>query len=188
MPVHRIHIFPLNLLLPVLLSPDRLSVMKSTLNVFCGTDDFYYYNSKADCVRMIEEEVKKMQTSDIRILAMVALGGAIGSVLRYGMSGLLTRGDFPWGTFAVNLIGTFLLSLIFFLFIGKGYMPPDLRAFLFIGLFGGFTTFSTFGLETISLLRESHLWLAAINVFMNAGLCIVGAFIGGTIGTLIGGS
>lgn len=123
----------------------------------------------------------------VRLVALVALGGAIGSVARYGVSGLLTRGDFPWGTFAVNLTGTFLLALLFFLSFGRGYLGPEVRTFLFVGLFGGYTTFSTFGVETAALLRVGQLLPATVNIVLNAGVCLAGAVAGALVGIAAGG-
>lgn len=123
----------------------------------------------------------------VRLVALVALGGAIGSVARYGVSGLLTRGDFPWGTFAVNLTGTFLLAFLFFLSFGRGYLGPEVRTFLFVGLFGGYTTFSTFGVETAALLRVGQLLPATVNIVLNAGVCLAGAVAGALVGIAAGG-
>jgi fluoride exporter len=122
-----------------------------------------------------------------RLVALVAIGGALGSVLRYGVSGVLTRGDFPWGTFAVNLSGTFLLTFVYFLALGRGYLTADIRTFLFVGVCGGYTTFSTFGLETVVLLREGQVLLAGLNVLLNAGLCLAGAVLGALLGLAVGG-
>ena len=99
----------------------------------------------------------------------------------------MTNGDFPWETFFVNFSGTFPLVLLFFVFIERGYLSPNVRGLLFIGIFGGYTTFSTLGLETISLIKESQLFLAGANIFINLGLCLVGAYLGGALGTWLGG-
>jgi len=127
-----------------------------------------------------------MDAGQVRMVALVATGGALGTVARYGMTGLLTRGDFPWGTFAVNFSGTFFLALLFFVFLDRGYFGPELRTFLFIGVFGGYTTFSTFGLETTNFLRSGQYWLATLNVSLNAGLCLLGAVAGAALGVLLG--
>ncbi len=128
-----------------------------------------------------------MDANELRLIGLVAAGGAIGTVARYGLTGLLTRGDFPWGTFAVNLSGTFFLAFLFFLFLGRGYLDPELRTFLFVGVFGGYTTLSTFGLETVHFLRSGQYWLAGVNVSLNGGLCLLGAVAGATLGTMLGG-
>lgn len=128
-----------------------------------------------------------MDATQLRLIGLVAAGGALGTLARYGMTGLLTRGDFPWGTFAVNFSGTFLLALLFFLFLGRGYLAPELRSFLFIGVFGGYTTFSTFGLETVSFLRSGQYGWASANVGLNAGLCLLGAIAGMVLSRGLGG-
>ncbi len=127
-----------------------------------------------------------MDGTQVRLVALVAVGGALGSVARYGVTGLLTKGDFPWGTFAVNFSGTFLLTVLFFLFLGRGYLAPEVRTFLFIGVFGGYTTFSTFGLETVTFLRSGQLWLGVLDISLNGGLCLLGAVAGAAIGVALG--
>lgn len=128
-----------------------------------------------------------MDTTGARLVLLVAAGGALGSVLRYGVAGLLDRASFPWGTFVVNLSGTFGLTLLFFLFLGTGGLGPEARTFLFIGVFGGYTTLSTFGLETVTLFRSGSPTLGLLNVGLNTGICLVGAFLGAGLGTLLGG-
>ena len=128
-----------------------------------------------------------MNLGEVRLLALVAIGGAIGSVLRYVLSGMLTRGDFPWGTLVVNLSGSFLITLVFFYTLSRGNLPTEGRVFLFIGVFGGYTTFSSFGLETVELVRNGQPWLGALNIGLNTGLCVVGAFLGAALGILWAG-
>jgi len=129
-----------------------------------------------------------MDWDQAKLVGLVALGGAFGSAVRYAASGYVTRGDFPWGTFFVNLTGSFLLAVLFYLALGRGFITADLRAFAFIGIFGGYTTMSTFSLETVSLLTEGQVGWAAANVFLNAGLCVVGAYLGRVVGLLLGGA
>jgi fluoride exporter len=128
-----------------------------------------------------------MDATQVRLVALVGIGGALGSIARYAVSGWLTRGDFPWGTFAVNFSGTFLLALLYFASLDRGFLPADTRTFLFTGIFGGYTTFSTFGLETTVLLREGQTWLAGANMALNAGLCVAGAIAGAALGVWLGG-
>jgi len=129
-----------------------------------------------------------VESEELKLIALVALGGAIGSVFRYLLQGYLTRGDFPWGTFAVNLIGSFLIALLFFFWVQGEGISSTTRAFVFIGLFGGFTTLSSFSLETVNLAVGGQ-WLWAMgNILLNGGICVLGAFLGRAVGLLIGGS
>ncbi|MCB5280153.1 MAG: CrcB family protein [Candidatus Cloacimonetes bacterium] len=116
------------------------------------------------------------------IIILVAAGGAIGAVLRYSVGHLVDSSTFPWSTFVVNFIGCTLIALIFFAY---GHAMPELvRYFLFIGIFGAFTTMSTFTLETVTLFSDGQLSTAFLNWFMNAGVCLFGAFAGRYIALL----
>lgn len=128
-----------------------------------------------------------MDTTQLRLILLVATGGAIGSVARYGVAGALDRASFPWGTFVVNLTGTFLLTFLYFLFLHRGTIGTSTRTFLFIGVFGGYTTFSTFGLETVTLFRSGSSLLGLLNIGLNGGVCLLGAFLGAAIGILVAG-
>lgn len=127
-----------------------------------------------------------MDLTQARLVGLVALGGAIGSAARYGVSGAFTRGDFPWGTFAVNFSGTFALAVLFFYALGRGDLSAEGRVFIFTGFFGGYTTLSTFGVETVTLFRDGQLWLGFLNVLLNGGVCVVGAFVGAAVGIWMG--
>jgi fluoride exporter len=109
----------------------------------------------------------------------VALGGALGSVSRY-LLGTWTQTlsnsiDFPYGTLTVNLIGCFLIGVLSQLAETRGAFTPEARAFIFIGILGGFTTFSSFGNDTINLFRDGETWNALANVGANVivGLMLV---------------
>jgi crcB protein len=121
---------------------------------------------------------------------MVALGGAIGSVLRFWCSGLLARAfgeTFPWGTLFVNVLGSFLIGLVAVVTgpDGRNLWPPYLRAHVMIGVFGGFTTFSSFSLQTLSLAQEGD-WLAAgFNVLVSVVCCLVACWAGHAMGVWI---
>ncbi len=128
-----------------------------------------------------------MDETQAGLVALVAIGGAIGSVARYGVSGLLSRSDFPWGTFAVNLTGTFLLSFLYFLSLERGFQTTDLRTFLFVGVFGGYTTFSTFTYETLALLQDGERRRAAANVAASVVLGLAAVAFGFLAGGRIGG-
>lgn len=110
-------------------------------------------------------------------LLFLALGGATGTSLRYLISGWAHKilpGIFPWGTLTVNLLGSFFIGLAWGLF-ERGNLHSNLRLFLFVGLFGGFTTFSSFALENLNLLRDGNLKMALLNISISniAGLLLV---------------
>ncbi len=98
---------------------------------------------------------------------LIGLAGLIGTLLRYWLSGLVARqyGEtFPWGTMAVNLSGCFVAGVIFYLTEERFLVNPTLRTVIMIGLLGGFTTFSSYGLQTFTLLRDGELGLATLNI------------------------
>jgi len=99
-------------------------------------------------------------------LIYIAIGGAAGALLRYTVSGITYKyfdGLLPWGTLAVNMIGCFAIGFLWQLFEVVS-TSPNTRAFIFIGILGAFTTFSTFGLESFNLLREGEVKYAVINI------------------------
>ena len=111
-----------------------------------------------------------------RILLLLT-GGAIGTLARYGLSGLTHKyfdGTFPLGTLMVNLAGSLLIGLIWGLWEIDN-ISTNMRTFIFIGIFGGFTTFSSYTLETLNLFREGERNLALINILANniLGLLLV---------------
>jgi CrcB protein len=98
---------------------------------------------------------------------LIGLGGLVGTIIRYWLTGLLARqyGEtLPWGTIAVNLIGCFLAGVVFHVTEERMMLDPTARAVIFVGLFGGFTTFSAYGLQTFVLLRDGHFGLAVLNI------------------------
>ncbi len=110
----------------------------------------------------------------------IALGGAAGALLRYGVSGLISRsfsGGFPLGTLTVNLIGSFLIGLLWGV-LEIVTISQNVRLFIFIGLLGSFTTFSTFSLENFSMLRDGEYWLVLCNVALSVVLGVMFVFIG----------
>jgi CrcB protein len=114
-------------------------------------------------------------------LLLVGVGGFIGSIARYVVSGSvqgLVAGTFPVGTFAVNVFGCFGIGGVAELVDVYGMFSPETRALLVIGLFGGFTTFSTFGNETVNLIRAGDWSLAAVNVAAHMVLAIGAVWLG----------
>lgn len=112
----------------------------------------------------------------MKAVLLVALGGAIGSVARYKLSGFVLHHTvdwrFPAGTFTVNVLGCLAAGVLAGLAEKHDMLSPDARVLLFTGLLGGFTTFSAFGLETMHLLKRGDLGVAAANVVLSvlAGL------------------
>lgn len=119
----------------------------------------------------------------------VGLGGFAGSILRYAVSGYiqaLTKSvGFPYGTFAVNLVGCLLIGLFSQLAEGRGAFTAETRAFILVGILGGFTTFSAFGNETLNLLREGENGLALLNIGMHIIFGLTAVWLGRTLAHLI---
>lgn len=111
--------------------------------------------------------------------AAVGVGGFIGALARYGLSGYVHRqfpdGDFPYGTLVVNLLGCLLIGILAGLAEQRQLFGAEVRTFLLIGVLGGFTTYSTFGFETFAMLRDAEFIPAALNVVVHvmAGLALV---------------
>jgi CrcB protein len=101
-------------------------------------------------------------------LFLAGIGGFIGSTLRYAVTGYVQQFsrsiDFPYGTLAVNLVGCFLIGFLSQLAESRGVFTAESRTFVFIGILGGFTTFSAFGNETMNLWRDGQNTLALANV------------------------
>ena len=117
----------------------------------------------------------------------VALGGALGSVARYACAGLGVRllgAAFPWSTLFVNVSGSFAIGLLAALATAdaKPIVTGDARAFLMIGLLGGYTTFSSFSLETLNLARTGQLAAAGWNVGASLVFCLLGVWLGYLVG------
>ncbi len=121
-------------------------------------------------------------------IVLIACGGAVGSVLRYWMSigvySLLGR-DFPYGTLAVNVLGSFIMGFLAMFFVERFVeVAADLRSLLLIGFLGGFTTFSSFSIETLNLLESGELIRAVLNIGLSLGLCLMAVWLGAKIGRL----
>ncbi len=122
---------------------------------------------------------------------LVALGSALGGVARYafGLAAVRLWGDgFPWGTILINILGSFVIGFFAALTTPGGAMPASLNAriFVMVGLCGGFTTFSAFSLQTLTLAREDGLVPAAANVVLSVTLCLVAVSVGHAAGTRMG--
>jgi CrcB protein len=114
-------------------------------------------------------------------LVLVALGGALGSMARYGAAAGVNRwaqSPFPWGTLFVNIVGSFLIGLIMVLLMKAGEWRESSRLLLVTGVMGGFTTFSSFSWETWKLVEDGRLALALGNVLLSVTICLVATMAG----------
>ncbi len=116
----------------------------------------------------------------MKILLLIGTGGFIGSVCRYLLSQLIqlkAPGGFPWGTLVVNILGCFLIGLVFAV-ANRGSLPNEWKLFLVTGLLGGFTTFSAFSNETVLMLRDGQYLPAASYVLASILVGIAATFLG----------
>jgi CrcB protein len=121
------------------------------------------------------------------LVALVFLGGGIGSVARYALASAVQRempGPFPSGTFAVNLLGSFAIGLVGALGLERAAISPEARVFLMVGLLGGFTTFSSLAWETLGLLTVRDVLRATLYVALSVFLGLLGAWLGRLLGRI----
>ncbi len=118
-------------------------------------------------------------------LLVIAAGGAVGAVMRFvvsnGFYSMLGR-DFPYGTLAVNVIGSFAMGIGYILMIERTGISPEWRAVLLVGFLGAFTTFSTFSIETLNLIESGELLKAGMNMILSVLLCLIAVWGGVLIG------
>lgn len=122
----------------------------------------------------------------------VAIGGALGSVARYGIGGLVAQkfGEtFPFGTLAVNVTGSFIIGFLGALASSEGRLSPQSRVFatqfFMTGVCGGFTTFSSFSLQTINLVRDGEWLYAGGNILFSVLLCLIAVWLGYLLGSTL---
>ena len=121
----------------------------------------------------------------------VALGGALGSVARFALNDVVSDkfgSTFPWGTLAVNVSGSLLIGVFAGLAVPEGRLDPAARQFttqfLMIGVCGGYTTFSSFSLQTLNLLREREWLYAGGNALLSVVLCLIAVWLGFMLGSV----
>lgn len=117
----------------------------------------------------------------IRQLLAVAIGGAVGAVLRWLMAASVQRlsgGSFPWGTFAVNAVGSLMLGFLFVWLIERSSAGELLRLAITVGLLGAFTTFSTYSLESIRLIQSGAIGMAMANIIGQVVVCLLLTWLG----------
>jgi len=113
----------------------------------------------------------------------IGLGSALGGMGRYWCSGVIARAfgeTFPWGTIIVNASGSLIIGFLATLMSpdGRLLVPPDARTFLMLGLCGGYTTFSSFSLQTLNLVRDGEWLWATANVLFSLTLCLAAVWLG----------
>ena len=111
-----------------------------------------------------------------QMLLAVAAGGALGSMGRYVVGVLMARllgAGFPWGTLTVNIVGSFVMGLLIEAAALRGVLSAEARAFVFVGVLGGFTTFSSFSLDVVTLVQRDEVWAAGAYL---AATLVVGVF------------
>ena len=111
---------------------------------------------------------------------LVGLGGFVGAIFRYWVSGWIQSGfvTFPVGTLGVNFLGSFLLALIMYASEYRGFFGEEARVFLTIGVLGSFTTMSTFSYESMKLLEQSEHMVFGLNLIGTVFLCLVAIYLG----------
>ena len=111
---------------------------------------------------------------------LIGFGGFAGTVFRYWVNEVISNRygeDFPTGTLIINVVGCFLAGLLFYFLYNRIPVNPTIRAVIFVGVLGGFTTFSAYGIQTFTLVRDGEVVLALANVIASniLGLVLVGA-------------
>lgn len=121
-----------------------------------------------------------MTTSALQIFAIM-IGGAIGAAMRFmvsnGVYSLLGR-EFPYGTLAVNIIGSFFMGLLTVMILERGDFDPLIKLAILVGFLGSFTTFSTFSMDTLALINDGALLRAFINMIANVVICVSAVWLG----------
>ncbi|MBE6261484.1 MAG: fluoride efflux transporter CrcB [Prevotella sp.] len=112
----------------------------------------------------------------LRNILLVAIGGAIGSVCRYLLSGINVA-SWPWGTFAVNILGSLFIGLLVGL-VSKGIVSPEIKLLLVTGFCGGFTTFSTFANESFSMMKAGDALQMALYLAASVVIGILAVWLG----------
>jgi len=119
---------------------------------------------------------------------LVFMGGGLGAVSRYLLSGWVQQvsgQNFPWGTMAVNIFGSFLIGVLMSLSARSLWISPQTRLLMVTGFLGGFTTFSTFSYETLSLAQDGELVQMGLNVMCTVAACLGGTWAGTAMGRIL---
>jgi CrcB protein len=120
---------------------------------------------------------------------MVGLGGCLGAILRFWLGGWVSNrmgSRFPWGTFVINITGSFLIGLVLTLLTEKTHWSPNWRYLIPIGFIGGYTTFSTFEYETLRSFQDGEILIASLNVTLSVFVGFISVWCGVIAGKLFG--
>ncbi len=122
----------------------------------------------------------------------VAIGGAIGSMARYAVGGMVSHKygeSFPWGTLVINVTGSFIIGVLAALTVSGGKMTPKTsvltKQLLMTGVCGGYTTFSSFSLQTLNLIQDRQWLYAGGSVVLSVVLCMVAVWLGYLLGSIL---
>jgi CrcB protein len=119
---------------------------------------------------------------DVTKILLVLLGGALGTGCRYWLStfvySVIEKPSFPYANFIINVSGSFIIGILAELFDARVLISPTVRAALLTGVLGGYTTFSSFSLETFALLRDGEMWLALVNALGSVLLGLMAVWMG----------
>lgn len=123
--------------------------------------------------------------NSMKQLLLVGFGGALGSMLRFSVSTALhslVGRAFPWGTLFVNVTGSFVMGVVYVVLVERVALGPEWRSLLMVGLLGGYTTFSSFSIETLNLIEGGDLAKAAVNVLASVVVCLLAVWAGVILG------
>ena len=128
--------------------------------------------------------------TEMAIMVAVTMGSALGGAARYWCTGVVSRAfgeTFPWGTLLVNVLGSFLIGLVAVVTGPEGRLlvSPVIRQFWLAGIFGGFTTFSSFSLNTLRLAQDGDWLWAGMNVMLSVVLCLLGVWLGAVLAAML---
>ena len=115
---------------------------------------------------------------DLKLALLVGAGGFIGAILRFGVGGLLNEPRLPYGTLAVNIVGSFLLGVIMFSSLSQLDLSEEWRMFLGVGIMGAFTTMSAFSFEVFTILEEYHALKAGTYIMVTVFFCVLAVYLG----------
>ena len=119
----------------------------------------------------------------------VAIGGAIGSIARFGIGNIVPQKTFPWGTLVINVTGSFVIGIFGALTLSHGKMTSQSRLFvtqfLMTGICGGYTTFSSFSWQTLQRLQDGEWFYAGANIVLSVILCMIAVWLGFLLGSIL---